>query len=481
MVGAGQAVQHTELKVIANYLASLPGDCRPWRNPSSAERRGPPTMADLPELAPGCAPPSRWTFPAIVGLIRELADFEHLTHLVEVTPESLAPHLFGARPVAEAVVAELDGPGVGFALFFSSFSTFLGKPSFYLEDLYVKPEFRSSGIGLQLLSEIARIAVERGCGRFEWSVLDWNVDAIRFYERMGATLLPEWRICRVSGEALRSFRPLSRSQRRHFSRSSAIGQKGRLNRPHRPRRRTRPSGTRTRAHDARSPAPILSCSPSGAFSPVACAPISRVEGWRAASWLARREASLWSRAPAGALSAACAEDAVALAAVGCAAACLGGGSARIVGGASRRAGLAAGGSRAGGACCAGGGAGGWFHTSIIGGWAGAGRVAGRRSSPCRGVSSSRCSAATGCGSGSRRRRRRRRAPDASPAASLLRACDMRGLHHGAGRAMHRFGCGRHGSALSAARSLEAWRWAWCLLRHAGLPQPQPCTASPSAA
>jgi GNAT superfamily N-acetyltransferase len=142
--------------------------------------------------------------PAIVGLIRELADFEKLTHLVEVTPQSLHPQLFGERPAAESVVAEREGEVIGFALFFTNFSTFLGKPGLYLEDLYVQPAHRGSGVGQALLTHLAGLANERGYGRFEWSVLDWNVDAIRFYERMGATLMPEWRICRVSGATLRS-------------------------------------------------------------------------------------------------------------------------------------------------------------------------------------------------------------------------------------------------------------------------------------
>ena len=140
--------------------------------------------------------------PAIVGLICELAAFEKLAHLVVVTPESLLPQLFGERPAAEAVVAEVDGAVVGFALFFSNFSTFLGRPGLYLEDLYIQPAHRGRGIGKALLQHLARLTVQRGGGRFEWCVLDWNADAIRFYESMGATVMPDWRACRISGEAL---------------------------------------------------------------------------------------------------------------------------------------------------------------------------------------------------------------------------------------------------------------------------------------
>ena len=143
--------------------------------------------------------------PAIVGLIRELAEYEKLAHLVGVTPESLAPHLFGPRPAAEAVVGEVDGQVVAFALFFTNFSTFLGRPGLYLEDLYVQPAHRGSGLGKALLQHLGALAVERGCGRFEWSVLDWNETAIRFYESMGATVMPDWRICRLTGDALQSY------------------------------------------------------------------------------------------------------------------------------------------------------------------------------------------------------------------------------------------------------------------------------------
>ena len=142
---------------------------------------------------------------AIVQLIRELAEFEHLTHLLQVTPEKLRPHLFGERAVVEALVAESAGDVVGFALFFTNFSTFLAQPGLYLEDLYVQPIQRGRGVGEALLSRVGRLAVERDYGRFEWSVLDWNANAIRFYERMGATVMPDWRICRVTGDALQRF------------------------------------------------------------------------------------------------------------------------------------------------------------------------------------------------------------------------------------------------------------------------------------
>ena len=147
--------------------------------------------------------------PAIVGLITELAEFEHLAHLVRATPEALALHLFGERPVAEAVVVELgtaaDSRLVAFALFFTNFSTFLAQPGLYLEDLYVQPACRGAGIGKALLQHLGALAVARGCGRFEWSVLDWNESAIRFYQGMGATVMPDWRICRIAGPALQVY------------------------------------------------------------------------------------------------------------------------------------------------------------------------------------------------------------------------------------------------------------------------------------
>ena len=162
------------------------------------------TMARMSEPTFSLRPAQAEDLPAIVGLIRELADFEHLSHLVRVTPESLQPHLFGPRPVAEALVGEVQGQVVAFALFFTNFSTFLGQPGLYLEDLYVQPAHRRAGLGRALLQALAALAVQRGCGRFEWSVLDWNANAIGFYERMGAAVLPDWRICRVTGPALKA-------------------------------------------------------------------------------------------------------------------------------------------------------------------------------------------------------------------------------------------------------------------------------------
>jgi len=142
---------------------------------------------------------------AIVALIGELAVFEQLAHLVEATTDKLGPHLFGDRPVAECIVGEVGGEVVAFALFFTNFSTFLARPGLYLEDLYVRPAHRGTGLGKALLGHLAQLAAQRGCGRFEWSVLDWNANAIAFYEGLGATVMPDWRICRISGEGLARF------------------------------------------------------------------------------------------------------------------------------------------------------------------------------------------------------------------------------------------------------------------------------------
>ncbi|HDR9074390.1 GCN5 family acetyltransferase [Burkholderia vietnamiensis] len=139
---------------------------------------------------------------AIVALMRELAEFEKLTHLFVATEADLADALFGERPAAEALVAEQDGAIVAYALFFHNYSTFVGRRGLYLEDLYVQPAQRGSGLGTAMLRHLAALAVERRCARFEWSVLDWNRPAIDFYEKMGATVLPDWRIVRMTGDAL---------------------------------------------------------------------------------------------------------------------------------------------------------------------------------------------------------------------------------------------------------------------------------------
>ncbi|KVF06085.1 GCN5 family acetyltransferase [Burkholderia vietnamiensis] len=139
---------------------------------------------------------------AIVALMRELAEFEKLTHLFVATEADLADALFGERPAAEALVAEQDGAIVAYALFFHNYSTFVGRRGLYLEDLYVQPAQRGTGLGTALLRHLAALAVERRCARFEWSVLDWNRPAIDFYEKMGATVLPDWRIVRMTGDAL---------------------------------------------------------------------------------------------------------------------------------------------------------------------------------------------------------------------------------------------------------------------------------------
>ena len=138
----------------------------------------------------------------ILSLIKDLAQYEHLSHEVEATAESIRQSLFGERPVAEALIGEYDGIAVSFALFFYNFSTFLGKPGIYLEDLYVKPQHRSNGFGRRMLAHIARLAKERNCGRFEWSVLDWNEPAIRTYDRLNAQPMKEWILYRLTGEAL---------------------------------------------------------------------------------------------------------------------------------------------------------------------------------------------------------------------------------------------------------------------------------------
>jgi GNAT superfamily N-acetyltransferase len=143
--------------------------------------------------------------PLILDLIRGLAVYEKLAHEVVATEDALRRTLFGSPPAAQVVIAEVDGQPAGFALYFFNYSTFLAKPGLYLEDLFVKPEFRGGGTGKALLLHLAKIANARGCGRMEWSVLDWNEPAIKFYEALGARRMKEWQICRLTGPALTQY------------------------------------------------------------------------------------------------------------------------------------------------------------------------------------------------------------------------------------------------------------------------------------
>lgn len=148
------------------------------------------------------APAESQDVPLILSLVRELAEFERLLDQVTASEEQLSESLFGERPYAEVVIAWVGEEAAGFALFFHNYSTFLAKPGIYLEDLYVRPKFRGEGCGKALLVHLAALAVERGCGRLEWSVLDWNQRAIDFYESLGAKALDEWTMYRVTGDAL---------------------------------------------------------------------------------------------------------------------------------------------------------------------------------------------------------------------------------------------------------------------------------------
>ncbi len=146
----------------------------------------------------------------LFAMIKALAEYENLEHAVTGSVEELKMHLFGAeenpppefRPFAEAILAIVEGQTAGFALFFHNYSTFATKPGLYLEDIFVLPGYRRLGVATSLYKHLAQLAVKRNCGRLEWTVLDWNEIAIAFYEKMGATILPEWQICRVTGDAL---------------------------------------------------------------------------------------------------------------------------------------------------------------------------------------------------------------------------------------------------------------------------------------
>lgn len=140
--------------------------------------------------------------PLILQLINELAEYEQLADTVKATADGLHAQLFGARPAAEVLIGEVDGAAAGFALFFHNFSTFTGKRGLYLEDIFVRPAYRGAGLGKQLMAALARIAVQRDCARFEWSVLDWNAPAISFYRSIGAAGMDEWTVQRLDGAAL---------------------------------------------------------------------------------------------------------------------------------------------------------------------------------------------------------------------------------------------------------------------------------------
>lgn len=140
--------------------------------------------------------------PLILELIRALAEYEKLAHECHASADALREHLFGARPYAEALIAEAGGEAAGFALYFHNYSTFMARPGIYLEDLFVRPARRGEGLGKALLVELARLAVERGCARLEWSVLDWNEPAIRFYRSLGAKTMAQWNLNRLTGAEL---------------------------------------------------------------------------------------------------------------------------------------------------------------------------------------------------------------------------------------------------------------------------------------
>ena len=158
-----------------------------------------------PSNNPRCRirPATRADAALILRFIRELAEYEKMLDQVQATAADIERQLFGPKPAAECLIAELDGEPAGFALFFHNFSTFLAKPGLYLEDLYVRPELRGRGVGKRLLAQLAALTLERGCGRFEWSALDWNMPAIDFYRSIGAQMMESWKINRLTGDALK--------------------------------------------------------------------------------------------------------------------------------------------------------------------------------------------------------------------------------------------------------------------------------------
>jgi len=156
-------------------------------------------MTDTVQISPA----TDQDVPLVLALIRALAEYEHLSHEVQATEEGLRMSLFGPRPSAEVLIARIDGQPVGFAVFFHNYSTFVGRPGLYLEDLFVLPEFRRRGIGRKLLAHLAAIAVERNCGRMEWAVLNWNEMAIHVYRAVAARSLDDWTVFRLTGEELK--------------------------------------------------------------------------------------------------------------------------------------------------------------------------------------------------------------------------------------------------------------------------------------
>lgn len=166
-----------------------------------------PDTDSLKRVPAACAirPATREDVPLLLELIGALADYERLRDELHATPELLERHLFGERPAAETVLAEVDGEAVGYALFFPTFSTFLARPGMWLEDLFVLPARRRGGVGRALLEHVAQLAFARGCGRLEWSALDWNEPALAFYRGLGARRLPEWHLHRLDGAALLRF------------------------------------------------------------------------------------------------------------------------------------------------------------------------------------------------------------------------------------------------------------------------------------
>jgi len=161
-----------------------------------------PGVIGMPDSSLEIRPATEQDVPTILKLIRELAEYEKLLDQVEATEALIREHLFGGRPVAEAMVAFLTGEAVGFALYFHNFSTFVGRPGIYLEDLFVRPHARGRGVGRALLREVAKVARQRCCGRLEWSVLDWNESAIRFYKKLGAVPMSEWTTFRVTADII---------------------------------------------------------------------------------------------------------------------------------------------------------------------------------------------------------------------------------------------------------------------------------------